>query len=120
MTAVEDLDMWQKKTVGLTESAELVSLEKNAQYAIAVAANTSAVSKTDFLNKICNISSITRAYIALLQGLGRLSEKITVKVKPEDVPMDLRAKDVTTHTMTLTWSPPIKLNPIKYQVLEER
>jgi len=52
----------------------------------------------------------------LLQGLGRLSEKITVKVKPEDVPMDLRAKDVTTHTMTLTWSPPIKLNPINYQV----
>lgn len=91
MMAVEDLDAWQKKSIGLTESAELVSLEKNAQYAIAVAANTSA-------------------------GLGRLSEKITVKVKPEDVPMDLRAKDVTTHTMTLTWSRPIKLNPISYQV----
>lgn len=45
MTAVEDLDMWQKKSIGLTESAELVSLEKNAQYAIAVAANTSVVSK---------------------------------------------------------------------------
>ena len=44
MTAVEDLDVWQKKTIGLTESAELVSLEKNAQYAIAVAAKTSAVS----------------------------------------------------------------------------
>lgn len=44
MTAVEDLDLWQKKIVGLTESAELVSLEKNAQYAVAVAANTSAVS----------------------------------------------------------------------------
>lgn len=43
MTAVDDLDAWQKKHVGLTESAELVSLEKNAQYAIAVAANTSAV-----------------------------------------------------------------------------
>lgn len=44
MMAVEDLDAWQKKSIGLTESAELVSLEKNAQYAIAVAANTSAVS----------------------------------------------------------------------------
>ncbi|XP_065213567.1 tyrosine-protein phosphatase Lar isoform X3 [Planococcus citri] len=91
MTAVEDLDAWQKKSIGLTESAELVSLEKNAQYAVAVAANTSV-------------------------GLGRLSEKIAVKVKPEDVPLDLRAKEVTTHSMTLTWSRPIKLNPISYQV----
>lgn len=45
-----------------------------------------------------------------------MSEKITVKVRPEDVPLDLRAKDVTTHSMILTWSPPIKLNPINYQV----
>lgn len=38
MTAVEDLDEWQDKVVGLTESADLVNLEKYAQYAIAVAA----------------------------------------------------------------------------------
>ncbi|BET03182.1 phosphatase [Nesidiocoris tenuis] len=91
MTAVEDLDQWQTKTVPVTESADLVNLEKFAQYAIAVAAKTK-------------------------QGLGRLSEKVTVKVKPEDVPLNLRAHDVSTHSMTLSWSPPIRLNPINYKI----
>ncbi|XP_025828813.1 tyrosine-protein phosphatase Lar isoform X1 [Agrilus planipennis] len=91
MTAVEDLDEWQHKLVGLTESADLINLEKYAQYAIAVAAR-------------------------LETGLGRLSEKVTVKVKPEDVPLDLRAHDVTTHSMTLSWSPPIRLNPVNYKI----
>ncbi|XP_057663136.1 tyrosine-protein phosphatase Lar isoform X3 [Diorhabda carinulata] len=91
MTAVEDLDEWQHKIVGLTESADLVNLEKYAQYAIAVAAR-------------------------MKNGLGRLSEKELVKVKPEDVPLNLRAHEVTTHSMTLSWSPPIRLNPIKYKI----
>lgn len=91
MTAVEDLDEWQTKTVGLTESADLVNLEKFAQYAVAIAAR--------FKN-----------------GLGRLSEKVTVKIKPEDVPLNLRAHDVTTHSMTLSWAPPIRLNPINYKI----
>lgn len=92
MTAVEDLDEWQQKSVPLTESADLLNLEKFAQYAIAVAARTKV-------------------------GLGRLSEKVTVKIKPEDVPLNLRAHDVSTHSMTLSWSPPIRLNPISYKVL---
>ncbi|XP_055852475.1 tyrosine-protein phosphatase Lar isoform X5 [Episyrphus balteatus] len=91
MTAVEDLDEWQTKTVGLTASADLVNLEKFAQYAVAIAARF----KT---------------------GLGRLSEKVTVKIKPEDVPLHLRAHDVSTHSMTLSWSPPIRLNPVNYKV----
>ncbi|XP_067620711.1 tyrosine-protein phosphatase Lar isoform X3 [Eurosta solidaginis] len=91
MTAVEDLDEWQTKTVGLTESADLLNLEKFAQYAVAIAAR--------FKN-----------------GLGRLSEKVTVKIKPEDVPLNLRAHDVSTHSMTLSWSPPIRLNPINYKI----
>lgn len=91
MTAVEDLDEWQQKIVSVTESADLVNLEKYAQYAIAVAARTRT-------------------------GLGRLSEKVTVKVKPEDVPLNLRAHDVNTHSMTLSWSPPIRLNPINYKI----
>ncbi|XP_055908700.1 tyrosine-protein phosphatase Lar isoform X6 [Eupeodes corollae] len=91
MTAVEDLDEWQTKTVGLTASADLVNLEKFAQYAVAIAARF----KT---------------------GLGRLSEKVTVKIKPEDVPLNLRAHDVSTHSMTLSWSPPIRLNPVNYKV----
>lgn len=44
MTAVEDLDAWSHKIVGLTESIELVNLEKFAQYAVAVAARTKTVS----------------------------------------------------------------------------
>jgi len=91
MTAVEDLDVWQQKAVGVTESAELLSLEKFAQYAVAVAART----KT---------------------GLGRLSDKVTVTVKPNEVPLNLRAHDVSTHSMTLSWTHPIKLNPIEYKV----
>lgn len=68
-----------------------MNLEKFAQYAIAIAARF----KT---------------------GLGRLSEKITVKIKPEDVPLNLRAHDVSTHSMTISYSPPIRLNPIHYKV----
>lgn len=43
MTAVEDLDEWQHKIVPVTESADLLNLEKYAQYAIAVAAKTKNV-----------------------------------------------------------------------------
>ncbi|XP_041778522.1 tyrosine-protein phosphatase Lar isoform X3 [Anopheles merus] len=91
MTAVEDLDEWQTKVVGVTESADLINLEKFAQYAVAIA----AMYKT---------------------GLGKLSEKATVKVKPEDVPLNLRAHDVSTHSMTLSWAPPIRMNPINYKI----
>ncbi|KAJ8679234.1 hypothetical protein QAD02_015021 [Eretmocerus hayati] len=90
-TAVEDLDEWKNKSVGLTESADLLNLEKYATYAIAV----SALYKT---------------------GLGRLSDKVTVKVWPEDVPLKLSATDVSTHSMQLSWEPPIKLNPVHYKV----
>ncbi|XP_050563934.1 tyrosine-protein phosphatase Lar isoform X5 [Spodoptera frugiperda] len=91
MTPVEDLDEWQQKTVHVTHSADLDNLEKFAEYAIAVAARTA-------------------------DGLGRLSEKVTVKVRPEEVPLHLRAQDVSTHSMTLSWSPPLRLNPVSYKI----
>ena len=91
MEAVEDLDLWKKKIVGLTESADLLNLDKYAQYAVAVAARYK-------------------------NSLGRLSDKITVKVWPDEVPMNLRATDVSTHSMALSWTSPIKLNPVKYKV----
>jgi receptor-type tyrosine-protein phosphatase F len=90
-TAVEDLDEWRTKAVGLTESADLLNLEKFDEYAVAVAARYK-------------------------ESLGRLSDKVTVKVNPEDVPLNLRAPEVSTHSMRLSWSPPIKLNPINYKV----
>jgi len=112
MTAVEDLEAWNHKIVGLTESVELVNLEKYAQYAIAVAARTKTVSRFSllFLNSL-----LTKKYV--FQGLGRLSGKITVKVKPEDVPLNLRASDVSTHSMILSWATPIRINPINYKVI---
>ncbi|XP_049874528.1 tyrosine-protein phosphatase Lar isoform X3 [Pectinophora gossypiella] len=91
MTPVEDLDEWQQKTVHMTHSADIENLEKFAEYAVAVAAKTN-------------------------EGLGRLSEKVTVKVRPEEVPLHLRAQDVSTHSMTLSWSPPLRLNPISYKI----
>ena len=41
-----DLDSWSFKTVPITTSAELGNLDKNAQYAIMVAARSKAVSVT--------------------------------------------------------------------------
>ncbi|XP_055940735.1 tyrosine-protein phosphatase Lar-like isoform X5 [Argiope bruennichi] len=88
---VEDLDKWCNKSVPLTWSAELTGLDSHAMYAIRVAART----RTD---------------------LGRLSELITVRVAPTDVPTQLRAQDVTTHSMSLSWRRPSKLDPIKYKI----
>ena len=42
MTAVDDLDEWQQKSVPVTGSCELANLERNSQYAITVAARTKA------------------------------------------------------------------------------
>lgn len=37
-------------------------------------------------------------------------------MKPDEVPLNLRASEVSTHSMTLSWTPPIKLNPIGYRI----
>lgn len=99
MIAVEDLDEWKQKEVGLTESTDLLNLEKYATYAVAVAAI--------FKNPKSDSKNNT---------FGRLSEKVTVTVRPEDVPLNLRAPDSSTHSMSLSWAPPIRLNPARYKV----
>ena len=50
------------------------------------------------------------------QSLGRLSELITVRTDPTDVPLNLQSNEVTTHTMTLSWKAPKKLEPVKYRI----
>jgi receptor-type tyrosine-protein phosphatase F len=90
-TPSEDLDLWAAKRVPLTGSAELSGLESNVMYAIRVAAYTK-------------------------KGLGRLSEMLTVRTNPTDVPIDLRGHSITTHAMTLQWRAPRKLNPIGYSI----
>lgn len=37
-------------------------------------------------------------------------------ISPEDVPLDLRAPETSTHSMSLSWNHPNKLNPIKYKI----
>ena len=91
MTAVEDLDEWQQKSVPVTGSAELSNLERNSQYAITVVARTKS-------------------------GYGRLSEKVFVTIKPEEAPTELRAHGVSTHSMSLSWQQPIRLNPVSYRI----
>ncbi|KAK4337061.1 hypothetical protein RND71_043757 [Anisodus tanguticus] len=90
-TASEDLDLCNVKTVGLTGSADLNGLEPNSMYTIRVAAFTE-------------------------KGLGRLSEMITVRTTPTDVPINLRGHSIKTDAMTLEWRPPKKLNPIGYNI----
>ena len=90
-TAVEDLDEWQWCSVGLTESVELQGLEQLAEYAVVVAARTR-------------------------DGLGHLSAPLTVRVRPTEVPVDLRATDVSTHGLALSWGPAIHINPLHYRV----
>ncbi|XP_045139286.1 tyrosine-protein phosphatase Lar-like isoform X5 [Portunus trituberculatus] len=97
MSPVPDLDLWDEIKVAVTHSAELQNLERHAEYAIAVAARTSS-------------SNLP------LQGLGRLSTLKEICVKPVDVPMHLRAHDVTTHSANLTWGPPIQLNPLHFKI----
>ena len=41
---------------------------------------------------------------------------MTVTVKPEDVPTELRAHSVSTHSMSLSWQQPIRLNPVSYKI----
>lgn len=114
MTAVEDLNQWNIKDVPATESTDLANLEKLAQYAIAVAARIDNVICFVYFSYFLFQNFIQVNYF--LQGFGRLSEKITVIVKPDEVPLNLRASDVSTHSMTLSWTPPIKLNPIAYKI----
>nr|XP_027202384.1 tyrosine-protein phosphatase Lar-like isoform X2 [Dermatophagoides pteronyssinus] len=89
--AVEDLDLWFRRELPLTWSSELTGLEPKTMYAIRVAAYTR-------------------------NGLGRLSELITVRTDPTEVPLNLQSTEVTTHTMTLNWKPPRKLDPVKYKI----
>jgi len=75
----------------VTESADLINLEKHSQYTVIVCAKTKS-------------------------GLGRVSEKEIVKLKPEEVPLQLTAEDLSTHSMTLKWARPVRLNPVEYKV----
>jgi hypothetical protein len=74
MTAVEDLDEWHSKIVGITESAEISSLEKYAQYALAVAARTKTVSKGHFLLTVskCPQKIIQRVNLIVVGDSSRL------------------------------------------------
>ena len=76
MTAVEDLDEWQQKTVPVTESADLLNLEKYAQYAIAVAAKTKTVHFTIHLCLLIgDVLGLSVLLLPLVSGAGKVVRK---------------------------------------------
>ncbi|KAF4525355.1 hypothetical protein B566_EDAN007837 [Ephemera danica] len=99
MTAVEDLDKWQQKVVGLTESVELSNLEKFSQYAIAVAARTKQIA-LEATKQFVDAQGITQTavvpkrtimldYNTLNHLVGDLSPFTTYSVNVSAVPSDL-------------------------------
>ncbi|KAF2893583.1 hypothetical protein ILUMI_12590 [Ignelater luminosus] len=89
---LEGSNNWKYKLVGLTQSAELTGLEEGANYTITIAAVT--------------ISGMLDYY----------SQEITVKVQPEDVPLNLKVSDIRPDSMILEWSPPTRFYPVKYKI----
>ncbi|KAF4522865.1 hypothetical protein B566_EDAN008185, partial [Ephemera danica] len=81
MTAVEDLDEWQQKSVGATESADLTSLEKYAQYALAVAARTKA--QQNVPRRTILLEPASRSYT-----INELSPFTTYSVNVSAIPAD--------------------------------
>lgn len=89
--AKTDKSFWQNKTIGLTQSAELTDLEQYESYKIALAAITA-------------------------KGLQYYPQETVVRMDPEEVPLDVKASEITSDSVLLTWAPPIKLIPIKYKI----
>lgn len=91
MNATEDLDEWLQKSVHVTHSADLNKLKISAEYTVAVAAKTK-------------------------KGLGKLSEKVTVRIRPNEVFVFLRALRVFSNSMELIYSLPLEYKPALYKI----
>ena len=66
MTDGEDLTKWQRRTVGLTTSAELVNLERDIPYAIRVAARTNDKIMDPLVTSWLKIAKMPRLRIKLI------------------------------------------------------
>lgn len=86
-----DLGDWYNVSVGLQNSIELTDLVKNTTYMITVAAITDS-------------------------GLHYYPQERSVTVILEEIPMNVRVSDITTDSMVLLWSPPIRLSTKYYKI----
>lgn len=87
----EDLDRWSTKNVALTNSVIISNLVENSQYEV----------------RVCAVS---------INFSGKLSHSVKFRTLPEEVPYDLRASDLTTHSVQINWKQPLELVPSKYKV----
>lgn len=87
----EDLDRWITKNVSLTSSVIISNLIERSQYEA----------------RVCAFSSSTS---------GKLSHSVNFRTFPDDVPYDLKVSDLTTHSVKISWRPPLELSPSKYKI----
>lgn len=87
----DDLDRWMIKNVSLTNSVIITNLMDNGYYEV----------------KVCAIGT---------NIMGRLSNSVKFRVAPEEVPYDLKASDITTRSVRLSWKPPLEITPSRYKI----
>lgn len=88
---INDLDRWLTKNISLTSSTIISNLVENSEYEV----------------RVCAVS---------VNFSGKLSPSKRFRTLPEEVPYDLRTLELTTHSVKLTWKPPLDLVPSKYRV----
>lgn len=89
--ANEDLDRWMTKNVTLTNSVIITNLVDHSTYEV----------------RVCAIST---------NFIGKLSNSVRFRTIPEEVPYDLKATDITTHSVKISWKPPLEFVPSKYKI----
>lgn len=88
---INDLDRWLIKNISLTSSTIISNLAENSDYEV----------------RVCAVS---------INFSGKLSASRRFRTLPEEVPYDLKSLDLTTHSVKLTWKPPLELVPSRYKV----
>lgn len=89
-----DYDKWMVKNVSLTNEVIVSNLVKDATYEV----------------RVCVLGS---------NSSGRLSNQVRFRVAPLEVPYDLKSSDLTTHSVRISWKPPLDLDstPVRYKVV---
>lgn len=88
----DDFDLWSTKNVSLTSSVIISNLLENRHYEV----------------RVCAVGN---------DFSGKLSKPASFNTQPEEVPHDLKISDLTTHSVKVTWKPPLKMMPLKYKVV---
>lgn len=87
-----DYDKWNVKDVTRTNSVIITNLIKDETYEVRVCVMGDGIS-------------------------GKLSSPIKFRTAPNEVPYDLKAPEVTTHSVKIIWKAPLELTPSKYKIV---